>query len=196
MSQAHHRKFTGGKTSLGSEGLTVDVYRVVKEAEDATGVGLTVDEIHRRLDDPAFRSDTAAWWNEKVIQGIVKTRLGDTLEFDVREAGRERVRIRVRTMQNHHHLNSDRRARGNTQSRYTANPDKPPKGYRPKTIPNPVRPHGWYPIDVSVTERAAAHHRDRVLLLREARAELAKPRKRESPALRLLAEAVRLLEVR
>jgi hypothetical protein len=202
MSQAHHRKFTGGKTSLGSEELTVDIYRAVKEAEDAKGVGLTVDEIHRRLDDPAFRSDTAAWWNTRPS---FRPR-GDEKRWstDIREMGRERVKARVQYMREKRQLISDGAAvreggvsRGGTiVSRYTTNPDMPPKGYRPKTVPNPIRPHGWYPIDVSAAERDAALHRDRVILLREARAELAKPRKRESPALRLLAEAVRLLEAR
>jgi hypothetical protein len=75
-------------------------------------------------------------------------------------------------------------------SRYVAG--RPPKGFRPKTIPNPQRPVGYYDIDPFALQADSRRHIEVRTWLERARKELQRPGSRQLRA--LVEDAVRLLE--
>lgn len=169
-----------GKRGRGASLFTIQIYDVVLDAGDE---GLTVAGIHDRFkDDPSFRTDTAAWWQ--------KSKSKDTLTqtFEIDRAGRKRVVERVHAMCQLGLLKSDGTTGRGRRARYVA--AEPPKGYRPKW--RRQNPYGYYPIDVKAAREASERQRDRMVLIQQAKSELAKQKPRKLAP--LLAEALRLLE--
>ena len=165
---------------LGSSSFTIDIYAAVLAAGDA---GLTVKQLYERFKDAvAFDSATHYWWEKKVSGG------DQILSFSLERDGTARIKKRVSNLVKSGVLVS--LGKSPKGSRYVAG--RPPKGFRPKTIPNPQRPVGYYDIDPFALQADSRRHIEVRTWLERARKELQRPGSRQLRA--LVEDAVRLLE--
>lgn len=167
------------KRALGASMLTQRIYRAVVDA----GEPITTLEIYDAIKHDLNYTDTSLWWQRR------SRRKGSTGNFNIDEAGPERVAQRVRNlaMTKTGILKSDGAKGRGHRARYS--PGRPPKGFAYR----PSGPFGWREIDLSTQDAKRDHHMAKLRFLDEARAELAKPRL-ATKARELLTEAVRLIQ--